>query len=58
MVKIDIDKEEIKAFDIILDKAEVKPIVGFKLISIRYKIENALRKDIERAKKDANKKNR
>ena len=55
MVMIDIDKEEIKALDVVLNKVEVKPMVGFKLISLRYKIENVLRKNAEKVKKDEKK---
>ncbi len=43
MVNVEINDDEIKALDIILNKAEVKPVVGFKLINLRYRIENAVR---------------
>ena len=52
MVKVDIAEEEIKALDVLLDKAEVKPIIGFKVVSMRYKIEIALQKKAEQDKKE------
>lgn len=55
MVLVEINDEEIKALDIILNKAEVKPMVGFKLISLRYNIDIALRKKMEKVKRDEKK---
>jgi len=51
MVVVDISNEEIKALDVVLDKTEVKPIVGFKLVSLRYRIGVALQKKIAKDKK-------
>lgn len=53
MVLVDIKNEEIAALDMVLDQAKVKPIIGFKVISLRYKIENALRKNAEKAKSES-----
>jgi len=42
MVSIEINNEEIQALDIVLGKVEVKPIIGYKLATLRIKIQNAL----------------
>lgn len=55
MVMIEINEDEIKAFDIILNKADVRAMVGFKLISVRYKIEQALQKQAEKVQKNEKK---
>ena len=56
MVLVDIKNEEIRALDVLLDAAKVKPIVGFAMISLRYRIETKLRKNAEKAKADETRK--
>jgi len=52
MVKVEINSDEIKALDVLMDKAEVRPIVGFKVTSFRIRIQQALQ-EAEAQKKRA-----
>lgn len=54
MVKTSIEKDELQALDIVLDKIEVKPIIGYKIISFRLRVRQAIEKE---AKRIANEKN-
>lgn len=51
MVKVEITNEEIQALDILLDKVELKPIVGFKVVGLRYKIQQEVNKEQQKAVK-------
>lgn len=44
MVLVEIEDAEVQALDVVLNIADVKPMVGFKLVNLRYKIDLALRK--------------
>ncbi len=48
MVKINIEKDELQALDIILDKAVVKPIIGYKIIGFRLRVHQAIEKEAKR----------
>ncbi len=55
MVKVEIEKEELQALDMLLDKVEVKPIIGYKIISFRLRVRQAIEK--EARKRVTNEKN-
>ena len=55
MVKVEIEDAEIQALDVILNQADVKPMVGFKLINLRYRIDVALQARAKQAEEKSKK---
>lgn len=46
MVKVDINANDIKAFDEVCNKAQVSPMTGYILVNLRLKIQNAIKAEM------------
>lgn len=44
MVKVEIQAEEVQAFDVLLNETKVKPMVGYKLINFRFRVQQEMGK--------------
>jgi hypothetical protein len=55
MVKIDIKQDELQALDILLDKeVKLKPIVAYKLINFRIKVQNTIMAENQKQQGEVN----
>jgi hypothetical protein len=48
MVKVNIEPNELKALDQLLDNASVKPINGYLLVTLRMKIQKEIQKEAKK----------